>query len=236
MTDCEMQRLAKLAENSWYCQGANYNMIQYSLEIFSRYITDGSILELGPAEGVATELLVKKYHDITVVEGSRLFCEQLGRKFPNITIVNSLFEDFQPERKFDNIILGHVLEHVENPSELLKRFNNWLSDKGRIMSVVPNRRSLHRQAAVMMGLLKHEGELNETDLHHGHRRVYDPESFRADFINAGFKIEIFGGYWLKPISNKQIEDSWSEEMLNTFMALGERYPDISAEIYIIARK
>jgi hypothetical protein len=40
---------------------------------------------------------------------------------------------------------------------------------------------------------------------------------------------------LKPVSNKQIETSWNPEMLNAFMKLGERYPDIAGEIYVIAR-
>ena len=48
------------------------------------------------------------------------------------------------------------------------------------------------------------------------------------------KIDFFGGYWLKPIANSQIEQSWTPEMLEAFMQLGEQYPDIAAEIYVIA--
>jgi hypothetical protein len=72
------------------------------------------------------------------------------------------------------------------------------------------------------------------DLHHGHRRVFNPETFRNAFYQAGLQIEVFGGYWMKPVSNKQIEDNWSAEMLDAFMKLGERYPDIAGEIYIVA--
>jgi hypothetical protein len=85
-----------------------------------------------------------------------------------------------------------------------------------------------------MGLLKEEHELNETDRHHGHRRVYDPESLRGDFLSAGLHIDFFGGYWVKPLSNAQIEDSWTPQMLQAFMKLGERYPDIAGEIYVVA--
>jgi hypothetical protein len=94
---------------------------------------------------------------------------------------------------------------------------------------------LHRQAAVLMGLLETEHALNEADRHHGHRRVYDPESFRRDFLRAGLSIEMFGGYWLKPVSNAQIAQSWTDDMLQAFMALGERYPDSAGEIYVVAR-
>jgi hypothetical protein len=57
---------------------------------------------------------------------------------------------------------------------------------------------------------------------------------RRDFHAAGFKIQIFGGYWLKPLSNAQIEAAWTPAMLDAFMQLGERYADIAAEIYVVA--
>jgi len=95
---------------------------------------------------------------------------------------------------------------------------------------------VHRQAAVIMGLLPHEAALNEADLAHGHRRVFDPESFRACFNDGALAIDVFGGYWLKPLSNPQIEASWSPEMVDAFMRLGERYPDIAAEIYVVASR
>jgi hypothetical protein len=86
-----------------------------------------------------------------------------------------------------------------------------------------------------MGLLRHEAALNEADIAHGHRRVFDPGSFRACFSDAGLAVEQFGGYWLKPMSNAQIEAAWRPAMLDAFMQLGERYPDIAGEIYVIAR-
>jgi 2-polyprenyl-3-methyl-5-hydroxy-6-metoxy-1,4-benzoquinol methylase len=196
-----------------------------------------SILELGPAEGVMTELLAGTGKQLTLVEGSNLFCESLQRRFPDANIVHSLIEEFQSHEFFDNILLGHVLEHVENPVDILSRAKDWLKpETGRLFGAVPNARSLHRQAAVIMGLLPKEDALNEMDLHHGHRRVFNPETFRNAFSQAGLIIEIFGGYWMKPISNAQIEASWTPEMIEAFMALGERYPDVAGEIYVVASR
>ena len=129
---------------------------------------------------------------------------------------------------------AHVLEHVEDPITVLARVKTWLSAKGRLFASVPNARSLHRQMAVVMGLLPSEHSLNPADLHHGHRRVYDPESLRRDVHAAGFPIELFGGYWLKPVANHQLEANWTPEMLEAAMVVGERYPDVAAEIYVIA--
>ena len=230
----ERQRLENIAAQSLYGAGLNRHSILHSFEIMKRYIQPGPILELGPAEGHMTDLLVECGQPLTCVDGGKPFCDSLAGRHPQVEVVHSLFEEFQPTGQFNTIILGHVLEHVEAPVEILRRARGWLAPGGRVIAGVPNARSLHRQAAVIMGLLPFEEELNEADRHHGHRRVYNPETFRRDFRDAGFEIEVFGGYWLKPLSNSQLESSHSDEMIRAFMKLGERYPDIAGEIYIVA--
>lgn len=230
----ELEILEKISKNSKYAVGANMGMINYSYELLLRNIRGNRLLEMGPAEGVMTERLISLDKALTVVEGSSSFCESLRLRFPDINVVHSLFEDYQPDTQFDTIVLGHVLEHVEDPVDILRRAKNWLAPKGCIFAAVPNARSIHRQAAVLMGLLPQEDALNDADLHHGHRRVFNPESFRSAFSRAGLHIDVFGGYWLKPVSNAQIESDWTAEMVDAFMRLGERYPDIAGEIYVVA--
>jgi hypothetical protein len=36
------------------------------------------------------------------------------------------------------------------------------------------------------------------------------------------------------VSNAQTDEWFTDEMIDAFLALGERYPDIAAEIYVIA--
>jgi len=230
----ERQRLESIAQKSLYTTFANSMTIEYCHEIYTRFFKKGNVLELGPAEGLMTQHLIKEMTDITVVDGSEVFCEQLQSKFPAIKVVNSLFENYQTNIKFSNILLGHVLEHVEDPVRILRLAKEWLEPGGVILAAVPNSRSIHRQASVIMGLQPTEDAMSELDYHHGHRRIYNPESFRSEFIKAGLRILHYGGYWLKPVSNSQIDISWTKEMLLAFMKLGERYPDIAAEIYVVA--
>jgi 2-polyprenyl-3-methyl-5-hydroxy-6-metoxy-1,4-benzoquinol methylase len=182
-----------------------------------------------------TEYLATSFARVVSVEGSNRLAAALNGRFPGVEVCCSLFEDFNTEERFDAIVLGHVLEHVADPPHLLRRVAGWLAEDGIVCAAVPNARSLHRQAAVIMGLLATEHALNEADVHHGHRRIYDPESFRNEFQACGFEIDLFGGYWLKPVSNAQIDKDWSPGMVNAFFRLGERYPDVAAEIYVIAR-
>jgi 2-polyprenyl-3-methyl-5-hydroxy-6-metoxy-1,4-benzoquinol methylase len=232
----EHGRLEGIAAESPYGVGVNPATIAHSFEIFRRYIRDGAILEMGPADGHMTPELAALGQPLTLVEGAAAFCEVLRGRFPSAEVVHSLFEEFKPAGKFRTIVLGHVLEHVDDPVAILARASEWLTDDGRILAAVPNARSIHRQAAVIMGLLPFEEALNASDHRLGHRRVYTPETFRRDFLQSGLVIEVFGGYWLKPLSNGQIEKDWSAALLAAFMTLGERYPDIAGEIYIVARR
>ncbi|NBW99909.1 class I SAM-dependent methyltransferase [bacterium] len=230
----ELERVSKIAEDSWYSKGANGWTTAYSFNLMKRFIRGANVLEMGPAEGVMTHELAQLGLSLTICEGSKKFCEALKIKYPKANVIHSLFEEFETTEKFDNIILGHVLEHVENPHKLLSRASEWLSPNGKIICAVPNSRSIHRQVAVELGLLGFEEELNEADRHHGHRRVYNPETFRREFHEAGLTVEFFGGYWLKPFSNSQFEQFSTPEMVEAFMKVGERYPDIAAELLIVA--
>lgn len=230
----ELDRLERIAVDSRYAAGVNADSIRYSFRVFERFLRGGSILEMGAAEGLMSELLAGTGKALTIVEGSHAFCESLARRFPAAHVAHSLFEAFAPQCKYDNIVLGHVLEHVDDPVAIVRKAAGWLAPAGRVLAAVPNSQSLHRQAAVLMGLLASASSLNEVDLHHGHRRVFDPPSFRQCFLDAGLAIEVSGGYWLKPLSNAQIESTWSAQMLEAFMQLGERHPEIAGEIYVIA--
>jgi 2-polyprenyl-3-methyl-5-hydroxy-6-metoxy-1,4-benzoquinol methylase len=232
--DAERARLEQVAADRWYERGANGAMIRYCATLFARHWRGGRCLELGPAEGVMTERLMSHFDQVELVDGSEAYCSALRQRFPDARVHRALFEEFEPDGWFDAIVVGHVLEHVADPRALLARCRPWLGDGGTLYAAVPNARSLHRQAAVLMGLLTEEHELNDTDRHHGHRRVYDPESLRSDILGAGLSIRVFGGFWIKPVSNAQIEETWTDAMLEAFFALGERYPDVAAEIYVVA--
>jgi 2-polyprenyl-3-methyl-5-hydroxy-6-metoxy-1,4-benzoquinol methylase len=54
-------------------------------------------------------------------------------------IINSDILDFKPAEKFTTVSLAHVLEHLENPEEVLKHIRKFiLSDKGYLFIQVPN--------------------------------------------------------------------------------------------------
>lgn len=233
----EKDRLDGISQNSIYAKGISETTIKYCGKIFERYMIKGSVLELGPAEGVMTDYLWENWmRDYTVVDGAESFISALKKKYNNIATCVSLFEEYKPERRFKNIILGHVLEHVIDPVGLLRLCSQWLEDDGMVLCAVPNSDSLHRQAAVQMGLIKSVTTFSDKDRRHGHRRVFGYDSFYQTFLEAGLKVKIRGGYWLKPLADNQIEETWSPELVDAYLQLGEKYPEIAGEIYIVAGK
>ena len=232
----EQRRIEDVAQDSWYLKPMALATIRHSYTIFRRYLSSGKrILEMGPAEGTMTDLLVRDGYRPDLLEGSKEFADLLRRRFSDLQVHCRLFEEFECKTQYDIIILGHVLEHVADPAAILRTIRDWLvPETGLVLTSVPNSRSLHRQAAVIMGLLPFEEAMSEKDFHHGHRRVYNPEVFRKDFHSAGYAIEFFGGYWIKPLSDGQLELQWTPEMIEAFMKLGERYPDIAAELVVVA--
>lgn len=234
MNRAEQSRLEAIAIDSNYNQGINEKMIIYTANLFMRHMRQGNVLEMGPAHGLATDLLCRKYPDYSVVDAADYFVESIKERHPDIKGYVSLFEEFEPQETFDNIIMSHVLEHVENPVAILKRCKKWKRFGGVILAAVPNSGSLHRLAGVKLGMIDAASQLHGGDLKIGHRRVYSMESFVDDFRKAGFSIIKTGGYWLKPISNSQIEKNWSDDLIQAYMEMGENFPEIACNIYVVA--
>jgi 2-polyprenyl-3-methyl-5-hydroxy-6-metoxy-1,4-benzoquinol methylase len=191
-------------------------------------------LELGPAEGEMTKLLVNDFARLTIVDGASELLAQIPERV-GLRKVHSLFESFQPDQKFNTIIMEHILEHIDQPVALLEKVKEWIAPGGKILVGVPNGNSIHRLVAVKMGLLEYPCQLNSRDLALGHRRVYTPDSLKLDIKAAGLELLKMGGVFFKPVSNKQIQDHWSEEMIQGFYLLGSDFSEYAAELYAVCQ-
>jgi hypothetical protein len=87
-----------------------------------------------------------------------------------------------------------------------------------------------------MGMLASEYELNQRDIELGHYRVYDSAKLVDHLNDAGFNILEIGGYFLKPLSNGQIEKNWNQDMINGFFKVGKFFQENCAELFAVATK
>ncbi len=233
MSGSEHERVESLSD--WYLKEQldfDKRLIRFRYETIKSKLVGKIGLELGPAEGEMTQFLINDFESLTIVEGSSDLLAQIPER-GNLVKIHALFEEFQPQQPFDSIILEHVLEHVDDPVGLLERVKNWLTPEGRLFLGVPNGNSIHRLVAVKMGLLDNPCQLNSRDHALGHRRVYTSQTFRADIEKSGLKVLEIGGVYFKPLSNSQIQENWSEEMIQGFYELGKDFPELAAEIYAV---
>ena len=194
-----------------------------------------SCLELGPGNGQHLPSLLEIFEQVTILDGSKALLENIRVESAKLEKIHTLFEDFSTDQKFDCIIADHVLEHVEEPQAILVQIKKWLAPGGRVIIGVPNANSLHRLAAVKMGILASQHDLNERDEILGHRRVYSRDQLQEEIENAGLRVSHMLGVFLKPLSNQQIEAVFSNAMISGFYELGKEFPEIAAEIYAICQ-
>lgn len=228
----------KNISGDWYINNQldfDKKLIHYRYRTIRKYFQKGNALELGSADGQMTKYLVNDFDHLTSVDGSRELLDRIPNR-DNHEKVHSFFEEYEPEKKFNTIIMEHILEHVDDPVALMQRASNWLADDGVMILGVPNALSIHRLVAVKMGLLESPYQLNARDHALGHQRVYDIKKFKEDIESANLAINKVGGVFFKPLSNGQIEEHWTEEMQEGFYKLGEDFPDNAAEIYAVCKK
>jgi len=243
-TQRDYNKELKDTDDHKYAYNFDFDVIHhYMIESFKPFFKDGNLLELGSFKGDFTKRLTPLFDDITCVEASDQAIEtakkSLGSK---VEYVNALFEEVTLPKKYDNIILTHVLEHLDSPVDVLKRINDeWLSDNGRFFLVCPNANAPSRQIAVKMGLISHNSAITPAEQEHGHNITYTLDTLERDAKAAGLKVVHRSGIFFKALANFQWDrlletDIITKEYLEGCFQLGQQYPDLCSSIFLMCEK
>ena len=160
------------------------------LEFLLAYYREGHILHIGNVSGWSKE---GKFSSIYLK-----FCERIApsnqvygfdiespnQKEPYLNQKEGdILEGLPyPDKFFDTIYMGEVLEHLKNPGVALSEIRRVLKDAGIFIVDVPNAYSLLRMSIYM--LKRKESLGNPT-----HLIMYTPGSLNAILIESGFSIE-----------------------------------------------
>lgn len=200
-----------------------------------------SILSLGIGHNIVINALQNEFdHSVKehlILDGSRDLIESFKRNNPECKsrFKEIYFEDFVPEKKYDAIEMGFVLEHVDDPAAIVQQFKEYLKPGGILYVTVPNARSLHRLIGYKANLLDDLYALSKADYELGHKRYFDLNSIQELVSNAGFTISKTMGLMLKPITGAQIKTlGWTKDVIDALFSIGEDYPEISNCIYLEA--
>ena len=192
-------------------------------QIVSRAILEG----LGPR--------LQRY---VVVEGSGQILSEYARRFPppeHMQLVEGYFETCTLTGRFDAIEMGFVLEHVEDPDLVVRRFHDLLRPDGRLFVAVPNARSLHRRLGHAAGLLDDLFRLSPYDLQLGHRRYLDRGGLVDLLERNGFRPVRTEGILLKPLTTAQLGAvGLTPSIQQALLDVSRDMPDIANSLFIEA--
>ncbi|MBN2669267.1 MAG: class I SAM-dependent methyltransferase [Bacteroidales bacterium] len=164
-----------------------YHLVKYLLK--HQLIKDDNILEIGFGSGITLQALSGFFKSVSGadispknVEVTREEFEQKGIKNADFFVFD-LAETKQFDKKYDTIMLSHVLEH-------------FTEDELKI--VVPNIIALLKPGGKLIGAVPYKlkftykvcpkcGEEFELD---GHQIKYDFDVFRQNFLHFGFEEEL----------------------------------------------
>ncbi|MGX9698251.1 class I SAM-dependent methyltransferase [Janthinobacterium lividum] len=227
-----------------YAYGFDFDVMHpYMLTSFQPFFRPGSLLELGSFKGDLTRRLASHFDDITCVEASEVAAAEARAKLGTAAqIIVSRFEQAILPRKYDNIVLTHVLEHIDDPVAVLKRINDeWLADGGSFFLVCPNANAPSRQIAVKMGLISHNTAVTPAEAEHGHRCTYTLDTLERDARAAGLNVVHRSGIFFKALANFQWDrllqtDIISPAYLDGCYQLGQQYPDLCSSIFLLCTR
>ncbi|MCG7506285.1 class I SAM-dependent methyltransferase [Mesorhizobium retamae] len=234
---------AELADTSDHKYAYDFDfdvMHGFMLKSFEPFFVSGSLLELGSHKGEFTKRIVDRFDDITCVEAANEALEIARSSLPmHLKFVHSTFEEAELPKRYDNILLTHVLEHLDDPVGVLKRINSeWLSERGRLFLVCPNANAPSRQIAVKMGLITHNAAVTQAEANHGHRCTYSLDTLERDARAAGLRVVERSGIFFKALANFQWDQAIgakivSKEYLEGCFEIGKIYPDLCASIFLL---
>jgi SAM-dependent methyltransferase len=188
-----------------------------------------SLLELGLGHGFATDFFSRHFDRHVVLEGSPAVIRNFGARFPGCTaqVIESFFEEFDTEERFDVIVIGFILEHVDKPLGLIERYRKLLSPGGKMFLAVPNAEVLNRRLGHLAGMLDDMEALSENDHLLGHKRYYTVRSLAAEIDRAGCRIDRMEGIYLKPFTTNQMMSlKLDAKVILALCEVGIAYPEL----------
>lgn len=210
----------------------------YPRRVIEQSVNSRSILELGLGHGYTAEIFAKHFSRHVILEGSSAVIENYKNLFPKSTpeIIETYFENFETDEKFDVIVMGFVLEHVDNPLQIMLHFKKFLNPNGKLFVTVPNAEALNRRLGYYSGMLSNMQLLSENDKISGHKRYYTVNSLISEIKTAGFEIEKIEGVYLKPFTTKQMMSlNFDQKIITALCTAGIDYPELTLGIMAVLK-
>jgi len=107
------------------------------------------VLDIGCASGYLASQLNKKDCIVYGIDNDKEYLAQAKKHCVRVQLLDISKEKVDGE--FDVIILGDIIEHTQNPEEILKKLKNNLNKGGTIIVSVPNILNIYARLRILLG-------------------------------------------------------------------------------------
>lgn len=222
-----------LNSNSFYSNNGNAKVIQFI------NAEDFMILDVGCGAGDTGKLIRSIYPDTEIVG---ITCSQTeyvqGSKNLSSCICINIEQDPLPDKYqnlFDAIIFSHILEHLIDPTETIRKLLPYLKPNGKIIIALPNIAHWRERWKLTLGKFEYtdSGVMDKTHLHFytfytAPKYLIDPIKelkIENHLVNGSVPLAFFRHHLLTTAMKKWIDRLGAKYMPNLF----------GGEIFIIAR-
>lgn len=157
-----------------------------------------------------------------VIKGDRL--QKAG--YEDIEEANLEHDDFKLRQNYDTIVVLHVLEHLFDPENAVKKMARFLRPGGSIIGGFP----------VLPDFLinRREAQVRKTARPMGHVSVFSPERVARMAKAAGLSLEFISGAFFMRSKGSALENSPAWMRFN--IRWGQTFPSWPGEVYWLMRK
>jgi 2-polyprenyl-3-methyl-5-hydroxy-6-metoxy-1,4-benzoquinol methylase len=141
------------------------------VKLILKLVEGKNVLDVGCGSGRLSKALSEKDYCVVAIDSDWKAVEITKKK--GINAFASDLDDWKSDEKFDCIILGDVLEHIEDDRSAMRKVHGMLTPNGCIVVNVP-------AYQVLFG--KHDVAL-------GHERRYSNKELKTKLKESGFTIE-----------------------------------------------
>lgn len=191
------------------------------------------VLELGCSTGFLSESMTDLQKcQVTGIEIDPE-CVEVARTKCNQVICADLdncdLQKVLPEERFDVILCADVLEHLRDPSRLLRSLRRWLVDDGYVVASIPNIAHGSVRLSLLEGRFPYRpmGLLDET-----HIKFFNRALIEELFESAGYMVTVIGrNRW--SVMDTEVGDRLAEASARQNLPLIEDDPEAETYQFIV---
>jgi SAM-dependent methyltransferase len=162
----------------------------------------GSLLDIGCGNGCLMYQARAAGWEVEGLELSDYFASEVAAETGmTVRVGNFLVEDSTSQRRFDVVVLRHVLEHLPDPHVAMQRIRDRLKPGGHAYLEFPNTGSASYAVKRVLKNLGLRNRKYSADWRPGHCNEYDRRAFTTLLGHTGFELVAWQTYSHSPVGD-----------------------------------